>query len=216
MEKADVRLERLSRLYALYDRFINPGEFFCHRGCSACCTCNVTLTTLEVDYIRWHLGPEGTKAAVERISDNLSPKRFQPKITLNGFAGACMAGHQVPDEENDPRWGSCPLLLDQVCTIYPVRPFGCRSLVSTDDCSLAGVATLSEFTLTVNNVFMQYIEHMDCSGGFGNLSDMFLGLSGDKGESLPVTIENQAAKGFMVPPGHRQRIRPLLEEMSRI
>ncbi|ACN13588.1 hypothetical protein HRM2_04740 [Desulforapulum autotrophicum HRM2] len=216
MERADERLERLSRLYALYDRFMGPKEFFCHRGCSTCCTCNVTLTTLEVDYIRCHLGPEGTEAIVERVRNNFSRKRFQPKITLNGFARACMAGRQVPDEENDPRWGTCPLLLDQVCTIYPVRPFGCRILVSTDDCSHTGVATLSEFTLTVNNVFMQYIEHMDCCGVYGNLSDMFLALSGDETEGLSVTIKNQEAKGFMVPPEHRQRIRPLLEEMTRI
>jgi hypothetical protein len=216
MERADARLERLSRLYTLYDRFMGDSEFFCHRGCSACCTCNVTLTSLEVDHIRWHLGPEGTRAVVERISDNLSRKRFQPRTTLNGFAAACMAGIPVPDEENDPQWGSCPLLSDQVCTIYRVRPFGCRSLVSTDDCSLGGVATLSEFTLTVNNVFLQYIEHIDCRGVSGNLSDMFLALSRDREADLPGILANQEAKGFMVPPGHRQQIRPLLEEMTRI
>ena len=210
MNSTDDRLGRLSRLYALYDRFMARTEFFCHRGCSACCTCNVTLTTLEMDHIRQHLGSAGTRAIVERVTDNLSPRRFQPKTTLNGFAMACMAGSQIPDEENDPRWGVCPLLREKVCTIYPVRPFGCRSLVSTDDCSRCGAAVLSDFTLTVNNVFMQYIEHIDCTGVSGNLSDMILALSGKRANGHWVTIGNQTAKGFMVPPEHRQRIRPCL------
>lgn len=216
MKKNYLRIQWLSRLYELYDRFIGGTEFVCHRGCSTCCTCNVTLTSLEVDYIRSHLGSRGTEVVVERVTNNLSPQRFQPGTTLNGFARACMEGCGIQDEENDPGWGSCPLLLNGICTIYPVRPFGCRSLNSIEDCAVKGAAIISSFTLTVNNVFMQYIEHMDCNGVSGNLSDMFLALAGDNLPVLPITIRNQRMGGLMVPPEHRQRIGPLLQEMTMI
>lgn len=216
MEKIDSCIQRLSRLYEFYDRFIGGTEFVCHRGCSTCCTCNVTLTSLEVDYIRSFLGPRGTEVVVERVINNLSPQRFQPGTTLNGFVQACMEGRGIQDEENDPGWGSCPLLLNGICTIYPVRPFGCRSLNSIENCAVSGAAVISPFTLTINNVFMQYIEHMDFNGVSGNLSDMFLKLAGDNLPILPITIKNQKAQSFMVPPEHRQRIGPLLQEMIMI
>lgn len=216
MEKIDSRIQRLGSLYELYDRFIGETKFACHRGCSECCTCNVTLTSLEVDYIRFLLGARETEVIIERVRKNLSIKRFQPGTTLNGFARACMEGCDVPDEENDPGWGSCPLLSNRVCTIYRVRPFGCRSLVSVGECAVEGVATLSPLILTVNNVFMQYIEHLDCNGVSGNLSDMFLALAGDDLPILPITIKNQKMDGFMVPPEHRQKVGPLLMEMTRI
>ncbi|MDY0220037.1 MAG: hypothetical protein RBR67_02760 [Desulfobacterium sp.] len=216
MERIDLRIQQLSRLYELYDRFIGATEFVCHRGCSVCCTCNVTLTSLEVDYIRYRLGPRGTELVMERVTNNLSPQRFQPGTTLNGFARACMEGCEMQDEENDPGWGSCPLLSNGMCTIYPVRPFGCRSLNSMEDCAVNGAAIISPFTLTVNNVFMQYIEHMDCNGVSGNLSDMFLVLAGDNLPVFPITIKNQRLEGVMVPPEHRQRVGPLLQEIMAV
>lgn len=213
MEKNDLRIQSLGRIYGIYDRFIGQTEFACRRGCFDCCTCNVTLTSLEVDYIQFHLGPKETEVVVERIKNNLSTQRYQPGITLNGFARACMEGREIPDEENDPRWGSCPLLLNGMCTIYRARPFGCRSLNSMEECAVEGAAIISPLTLTVNNVFMQYIEHLDCNGVSGNLSDMFLALAGDNLPFLPITIRNQKMEGFMVPPEHRQRVEPLLQEM---
>jgi hypothetical protein len=127
-----------------------------------------------------------------------------------------MEGCEIPDEENDPGWGACPLLSNRICTIYRVRPFGCRSLVSIEECVVDGVATLSPLTLTVNNVFMQYIEHLDCNGVSGNLSDMFLALAKNNLSTQPITIRNQKMDGVMVPPEHRQKLGPLLQELSRI
>ena len=216
MAQHDLRLDRLGQLYDLYDAFVAKTDLVCHKGCASCCTCNVTLTSLELVYITAALGPEKTGALTERVENNLAKKRFQPKTTINGFARLCMEGGEIPEEENDPAWGACPLLSDNTCTIYPVRPFGCRSLVSQEDCSRGGVATLPPLVLTVNNLFMQYIEHMDCHGSSGNLSDMILkALPGFRFTGL-VTIGNQVAKVLMVPPEHRERVAPLLQDMARI
>ncbi|MCP4114494.1 MAG: hypothetical protein GY737_03675 [Desulfobacteraceae bacterium] len=216
MAQHDSRLDRLGQLYDLYDAFMAKNDLVCHKGCASCCTCNVTLTSLELDYITASLGPEKGASLMERVENNLAEKRFQPQTTINGFARLCMEGREIPEEENDPAWGACPLLQDNICTIYPVRPFGCRSLVSQEDCSRVGAATLSPLVLTVNNLFMQYIEQMDCHGISGNLSDMILGASPDFRFTGLVTIDNQAAKGLMVPPEHREQVASLLQDMAGI
>ena len=216
MIQHDLRLDRLGQLYDLYDAFMAKEDLVCHKGCATCCTCNVTITSLELDYIKAILGPGNTGSFMELVGKNLAEKRFQPKTTINGFARLCMEGSEIPEEENDPAWGSCPLLLNNTCTIYPARPFGCRSLVSKEDCSRVGMATLPPLVLTVNNIFMQYIEQMDCNGISGNLSDMILAASPLSQSTGIVTISNQVASGLMVPPEHRERVAPMLQDMARI
>jgi Fe-S-cluster containining protein len=216
MIQHDLRLDILGQLYDLYDAFMVKADLVCHKGCATCCTCNVTITSLELDYIKASLGSEKAGSLMERVGKNFAEKRFQPKTTINGFARLCMEGSEVPEEENDPDWGRCPLLLNNTCTIYSARPFGCRSLVSQEDCSRVGMATLPPLVLTVNNLFMQYIEQMDCNGISGNLSDMILAASPLSLSTGLVTISNQAASVLMVPPEHRERVAPLLQDMARI
>lgn len=216
MVKDDLRLDKLRQLYELYEVVMAKDQFVCYKGCSTCCTCNVTLTSLELDYIKVFLGPEQGEEIVDLFRKNLPLKRFQPQATMNGFARLCMEGGEVVEEENDPLWGVCPLLLNNVCTIYPVRPFGCRSLVSKEDCRFHGVATVPAFVLTLNNIFMQYLENMDSKGVSGNIFDMFLEHSSDLSSTRIVTINNQEARFLMVPPEHRERVRPLLKDLAGI
>ena len=222
MAKSDSKLDKLNLLYALYERFMDETESVCRKGCSSCCTCNVTLTSLELDHIKSFLEPDKAGGILDLVKNNLSEKRFQPKTTMNGFARSCMEGNPIHEEENNPQWGACPLLSDHLCTIYPVRPFGCRCLVSTEDCVFGGAATISPFTLTVSNVFMQYIEHLDCGGVSGNLTDMFLSpmvpgsCQGSLYDAAHGIIKNQEAKILMVPPEHREKIWPLVQEINRI
>jgi len=216
MVKDDLRFDKLRQLYELYEVVMAKDQFVCYKGCSTCCTCNVTLTSLELDYIKVFLGPEREEEFVDLFRKNLPLKRFQPQTTINGFARLCMEGGEVVEEENDPLWGVCPLLLNNVCTIYPVRPFGCRSLVSKEDCRFHGVATVPPLVLTLNNIFMQYLENIDSKGVSGNIFDMFLEHSSDLSFTRIVTIDNQEARVLMVPSEHRERIRPLLKDLAGI
>ena len=83
MAQHDSRLDRLGQLYDLYDAFMAKTDLVCRKGCASCCTCNVTLTSLELDYITAALGPEKTGALTERVENNLAKKRFQPKTRLS-------------------------------------------------------------------------------------------------------------------------------------
>ena len=211
------RIKALEGIYKVYEGYVQGLELACKKGCTDCCTSNVTITSLESALLFKSLGQKYAESVVCRIAKNIPKKRFQPKVSLNRYAQICLNGEKSPEEDNDPGWGTCPLLENDICTVYEARPFACRSMFSQKACHETGAAEMSPFDLTVNNVFMQYIEHLDCEGCSGNLSDMIL-YSGsdafqDYGRKL---IKNQKAGVLMVPPEHQEQIRPLLDEIVRV
>ena len=110
----------------------------------------------------------------QRLGQAAVKRRYQPLETLNRLASRCLDGHSAPEEEIDPGWGSCPLLVDDQCPIYPYRPFGCRLMMSKVDCSVGGVGEMDPWWVTLNNLFQQVIEQLDAGGFSGNLTDVLL------------------------------------------
>ncbi|MEA1966842.1 MAG: hypothetical protein U9N77_01265 [Thermodesulfobacteriota bacterium] len=223
MIKQALKIDMLEKLYDLYDQYIESIEVACCKGCSSCCTCNVTMTTLERAYLLNSLDPSCKEKLRDQIRANISDKRYHPKVTLNRFAQICMDGKEPPEEENDPLWGQCPLLKDDICAVYNARPFGCRSLVSEKRCTHSGFAEMSSLALTINSIFLQYIEHLDADGFSGNFTDMILlhDLKTDSFEKRKkITkgniIRNHKATVLMVPPEHKDKVQPLLKEICQI
>lgn len=219
------KYSKLKAIYDLFDQAVDTKDMACKKGCAACCTCNVTLTSLEGQYILQHLESREQENLQNRIKNNFPKKRYLPAITFNTFARLCVEGKEIPEEENDPNWGACPLLVDNVCTIYDVRPFACRALLSSINCKDKGHAQVSEFLLTLNNLFLQYIEQLDLDGYFGNLSDMITHLMSEQSYSGSKQhictnnnpfVFNEPVKVLMVPPEHREEARPMIEKLSRI
>lgn len=216
--------ERLKRVYALYDEAVESVEVVCAEKCSSCCTCNVTLTSLETGFLIASLTLPEKKKLQNRVERYFPGKRYIPKMTTNMFARMCMQGKDIPEEANDPSWGRCPLLADDMCSLYDARPFGCRALMSGVHCGERGYAQVPPMVLTLNNLFLQTIEHMDEKGFFGNLSDMlslflwdnavtpFSDSSGTTENSRFLVNEKIAV--LMVPPEHREKVRPVLEKLS--
>ncbi|MBU0993830.1 MAG: YkgJ family cysteine cluster protein [Proteobacteria bacterium] len=213
------KLSILQAIYDIYDRLFNATPHACQKFCSSCCTVNVTMTSLEGMYILHHIPLEHKHSLYGTIKSCSSPKRYQPKLTLNGFAESCMAGIDIPDEENDPSWGKCPLLLERSCTIYDYRPMACRIMMSKSICDEHGCADMDELTITLNNIFLQYAEHIDEKGFFGNLTDILLFLDHEENglrqdNTRFSVIKNRAAPFLMIPPEHRKRIVPIIEEIQ--
>ena len=48
MEK---RCDVLTRVYLLHDEYIQDHGAVCELGCASCCTCNVTMTSLEYAFV---------------------------------------------------------------------------------------------------------------------------------------------------------------------
>lgn len=224
VEELKRRIVLLDRIYSLYEEFIASYDLACQHRCAACCTCNMTLTTLEGYHIIAGMDEAARKGLFESARNVSTSKRFQPQMTINKIARLCKEGTPVPDEVIDPTWGACPLLTDNACPIYPLRPFGCRCMVSDLDCRETGEAQVDELILTVNNLFLQYIEHIDPWGGTGSLIDILLYF--DQPAHLE-TFQNKmtiAGNGslahnclipvLMVPPEHRHRVQPILQKIQ--
>ncbi len=210
-------LDRLREIYFLYDRFMAYETSVCKKRCADCCTCNVTITSLEADLLLSSLSPVEKKALDIRIIRYFPQKRFVPKMTVNTFARWCMEGRNIPEEENDPAWGHCPLLADDLCTVYDARPFGCRALMSRHLCRDKGHARIPPRVMTANNLFLQAIEHLDSQGFSGNLSDMLTWFPAD--EPVPPEdrfVPNEAIPVLMVPPEHRSDMAPVIQQLSTL
>jgi Fe-S-cluster containining protein len=220
------KLIALDSIYRIYDEFIQSRDFACERLCANCCTCNMTLTTLEGYRILCSLEGALKRKLLDAIHAVFHRQRFQPKLTFNQIAGLCMDGRSVPDEPMEPDWGTCPFLLNQACPIYPERPFGCRCMVSKVRCDKTGYADIDEFVLTVNNLFLQYIEHIDTPGMTGNLVDVFRFFESENNQTaygsaeIPGNPENLIFNSpipvIMIPPRHRKRIHPILKALRDV
>lgn len=211
-------------MYQLYDNILASHDLACRKFCSVCCTRNVVMTTLEGYQIGRHLLFHDQMKLLEKLKTDVSLPRFQPRTTTNQIARLCAAGNDLPAEENVSAPGVCPLLEDNLCRIYAVRPFGCRCLVSKKNCARTGSAEMDDFLLSVNSVFLQYIEHIDGKGCSGNLTDVLLWLepeqnrqayeSGDRPESG--LIGNLPIQFLFIPPEHRIRMKPILESLQSL
>lgn len=218
------RLAVLDQLYKIYDQFIDSLEIACKKYCADCCTCNVTLTTLEARRIISALDNNIRQGMLEKLMKQLATRRFIPKTTTNQLADICISGEDPPEEPIDPAWGQCPLLQDDKCPIYDVRPFACRCMVSKHRCADTGVAEIDKFTITVSHVLQQYIEHIDQNGFSGNMTDVLThimtndvpGINTSSETTGTCLIKNTPLRVLMIPPEHRKKIEPIMNALNAI
>ena len=221
----DRKLTALDNIYAVYDEFAAGLDLACRKFCARCCTRDVTLTTLEGLKILGALTRKKKRQLLQLLEGEQRHKRFQPKITINKIAERCARGQALPEEETRGE-GQCPLLDENLCRIYGIRPFGCRCFVSKVRCDDSGYADVDAVVLTVNNIFLQTMEHLDRHGCSGNLSDVLLGLSSGENERCcrdgkidcekTGLIKNQAMTVLMIPPDHREKVEQILNQLRRI
>jgi hypothetical protein len=220
------KLKILDQIYAVYDRFADSLDLACKKHCDHCCTSGVILTTLEGYKIIDHLISDTETGFIQKIRSTPEINRFRPQITTNRLARLCADGIEPPVEIAGENWQVCPVLEDHQCPIYELRPFGCRCLVSRRNCGEKGYAEMDDFVLSVNTVILQTIEHVDAEGCSGNLVDVLQTMSIEQNREayrngkLHCTgnglIANQPLQVLMVPPEHRARIEPILQELRQV
>jgi Fe-S-cluster containining protein len=224
--KLDNKLAILDQLYHIYEAFSQSLELACQRYCDHCCTSNVSLTTLEGYKLALDLTASGKSDLWDKLEAASGDERYQPRFTINQLARWCQQGKEIPSEEPHQHRKACPLLKKKECPVYQVRPFGCRCFSSKKICSRSGIAEVDSFIITVNDVFLQYIEHIDSDGYSGNLIDVVT-LFKSAANSFAYKqnlldpapsglIHNHPLRVLMIPPEHRQRLQPLLKEIHNI
>ncbi len=203
----------LKEIYRIHEDTISDLDLACKIKCAECCTQNVTLTTLEGMVIDFSLTDETRDDFYRNLAIKADNRRFQPTITVNGMADLCAKGETLPEENLDPDWGKCPLLIDNQCSIYESRPFECRSFVSTLNCIENGFAEMSPLTININNLFRQYIEHIDADAASGNLTDVLLHQQGKESSLL---ISNRPISVLMIDPEFKDQLDPIMKALNTI
>jgi len=224
--KIKSKLEALNRVFEIYDGFSSTLDLACKEKCAHCCTTSVTMTTLEGYKIVSDLFASGRLDVIDRLKEIEEMPRFQPLLTTNRMAELCAADAKVPEEETADEWQDCSLLTDSLCTIYDLRPFGCRCFVSRQNCGETGYADIEDFTASVNTVFLQVIEHLDAEGCSGNLINVLQFMVADDNRQAYVKdklnceecglIVNWKLEVLMIPPEHREGIEPILQQLRKI
>jgi Fe-S-cluster containining protein len=220
------KLEALNRVYKIYQAYSATLDLACKAQCAHCCTTNATMTTLEGYKIIKGLAAAGKQEIIDSLKEIKARPRFQPQLTTNRMAELCAADAKVPQEDTAVEWQDCSLLDDSLCSIYDLRPFGCRCFVSRHNCGEAGYADIDDFTASVNTVFLQVIEHLDAAGCSGNLIDVLQFMAfddkrwayekGDVNCEKNGLIVNWELKVLMIPPEHREKIEPILQQLREI
>jgi hypothetical protein len=220
------KLKILDQIYTIYDQFAGKLDTACKKYCDHCCTSGVTLTTLEGYKIIDSLTSATRTDVIHKLQAASERERFRPQMTTNRLAYLYAAGVEPPEEVDSRELSACPILLDRQCPIYEERPYGCRCLVSRRNCGEKGYAEIEDFVLSVNTVFLQTIEHVDAGGCSGNLVDVLQTLSEENNREAYINgtlhctsnklIPNQQLEVLMIPPEHRTRMEPILQELRQV
>ncbi|NPV92692.1 MAG: hypothetical protein HPY50_18140 [Firmicutes bacterium] len=143
--KREVGLKKgIQSLQEIYDHFSALQSHFtsrasCQKGCSYCCGLHITTSRLEAEFARLYMqsvfDPAARESILGRIRNNREHYLSQEELESLQHDPAAV------DQKLDAYLAkqiTCPFLSGEgACTIYPVRPFNCRSLVVVshpDDC----------------------------------------------------------------------------------
>lgn len=96
---------KLGKLYRLVEALGDAAKPFiaCEKGCSACCRMNVTISSMEAERLA-----QFSKKCLTRVDRHIAHDPTH-------FAGV-----------------ACPFLVENVCSVYEIRPYACRAHVSFD------------------------------------------------------------------------------------
>lgn len=147
---------------------------------------------------------------------------LRPSVTSNGLASICLAGKEVGPEAEVPwLFEPCFFLRGGLCSIYPVRPFACRSFGSTLNCGQSGVAEAPDWFVTLAIVTNQLLEDFDREGWWGNLADVLSFLAAERGEAACLAARNrllptQPLPGLLVMPDERPLLNQFLDRVQEL
>jgi Fe-S-cluster containining protein len=152
---------------------------------------------------------------IEKLAQVTSEKS-KAAITTNQFAESCLR-HQEVDGDTLGSWDftPCIFLEDNICLIYEVRPFGCRSFGSLVQCATNRVAEITPIHLTVNTVFTQVIEQISSDGGYwSTMANILKSLVSSKALNGNIyLLPARPVPGFLLEPNEVQVVQVLLEQL---
>ena len=209
----DQKKELLTCIYTVYSHWVERFPLACQKGCAACCTQSITMTSREGEDILDFVRIKGREEWLLEKLARATPGKSKTAITTNQYARACLEHREVTDDALG-RWNFVPcfFLEDDICSIYEVRPFGCRSFGSLVQCAPDRSAETAPAHLTINTVFTQVIEHISSDGGhWSTMADILKSLVGGQDRDGEIyVLSARPEPGFLLEPNEVQVVRDLL------
>lgn len=220
-----MKTQILQTICDIFEEWGNSLDAACHKGCSSCCTQNVTITAIEgIEILRYIVDQGMAQWLAEKLT---SPRNHKPpETTTNDFAAACLEGKDL-DPGGQQNFAVCPFLEQNICKIYPARPFSCRLFLSTKTCSSGQPALVPDYYFEAATAVSQLLEHLGQKEYWGNMLDVLPSLLdisefkeiGDKvGQTIPrqarlQTLTAQPLPGFLLSEEFAPKVSPLLESI---
>lgn len=120
------------RIYKDTDTSLKHVQSVCLSGCAHCCHQNIPVHAAEEHIITEFVDREFSEEQKDALSGRLhawfsfmnenTPNRYLSAKDILEF-GAKLISQRVP----------CPFLIDNLCSIYPVRPITCRTFYVSDN-----------------------------------------------------------------------------------
>lgn len=210
--------ELLKTVYDVYAEWVQRLPLACRKGCASCCTQSVAMSDLEGRVILDFCAAQGRREWLLAKLARTSVGKSRSLVTTNQFAEACLRQQEI-DAEAPGSWDftPCVFLENDVCTIYEVRPFGCRSFGSLVQCREKGAAEMAPIHLTVNTVFTQIIEHLSSDGGHWSfMTDILHSRVKDQNPVQSSHLPNaRPVPGFLLQSHEVVLIRNLLQKICK-
>jgi len=191
----------LQAVYEVYSTWAKRFPLACRKGCAACCTQSVAMTSLEGELILDFVNVRGGEKWLFDKLARTTPGKMRSRMTTNQFAEACL-NQQTVDCDALGCWDftPCVFLDESACSIYEARPFGCRSFGSLAECTAERAAEIAPIHLTVNTVFSQIVEHLDSDNGFWSLmADILHSLAAKEAMiTKPYLLKARPVPGFLL------------------
>jgi Fe-S-cluster containining protein len=104
----------------------------CHSGCSACCKQAITATPFEAALVGIYL--TGNPAICDNFVENYIRWDVETRNMRDNFLDWAQQMFSMHTDSERYRYtdfrAPCPFLADDLCQIYPVRPYCCRSYLA--------------------------------------------------------------------------------------
>ena len=122
----DIVVSTLTELISLAEHFTEkqkisdppPAAIMCRAGCSHCCHIRVVVTPFEVISLSQFIRDTFSEDEIHKLVERLT--------------AADSITHGMSDDEHGSAHVRCPLLVNDRCSVYAVRPLECRGYVSMD------------------------------------------------------------------------------------
>jgi len=212
----ETKKQVLEAVYDVYSQWIKRFPLACRKGCGACCTRSVTMTSLEGEVIFDFVRKNGREKWLREKLARAGAGKSKAGVTTNQFAAACL-NHQEVEGDLQDSWDftPCIFLAENICSIYAVRPFGCRSFGSLEECAAGSSAAMAPIHLAVNTVFSQIIEHVSSDGGYWSfMTDILQSLAGSRNRyETSRLLPARPVPGFLLESHEVQVVKVLLRQL---